>query len=153
MSVWQLERDILTYPFWATGPWFPRARLFIAVLSAFFHIGWSCALFVSMHLALKSSATVSLEVLWGLPLPLSISTECIFLSVCHFFPHAQTILDDLTTALIPKVQDSITCTLLTDSLCLQLISFRHDLFLLNSRIPPFFQPLLFVQLFSRFCNF
>ena len=74
MSVWQLERDILTYPFWATGPWFPRARLFIAVLSAFFHIGWSCALFVSMHLTLKSSATVSLEVLWGLPLPLSIST-------------------------------------------------------------------------------
>ena len=79
MSVWQLERDILTYPFWATGPWFPRARLFIAVLSAFFHIGWSCALFVSMHLALKSSATVSLEVLWGLPLPLSISTWV------HFF--------------------------------------------------------------------
>ena len=79
MSVWQLERDILTYPFWATGPWFPRARLFIAVLSAFFHVGWSCALFVSMHLALKSSATVSLEVLWGLPLPLSISTWV------HFF--------------------------------------------------------------------
>ena len=144
MSVWQLERDILTYPFWATGPWFPRARLFIAVLSAFFHIGWSCALFVSMHLALKSSATVSLEVLWGLPLPLSISTW-VHLFIClSLLSTCPDHLDDLTTALIPKVQDSITCTLLTDSLCLQLISFRHDLFLLNSRIPPFFQPLLFV---------
>ena len=51
----------------STIPWF---RLFTAVLSAFFHTGQSCALFASMFHAFKSSITVAIHVLQGLPLPL-----------------------------------------------------------------------------------
>ena len=58
----------LTYPFWATCPWFLQVRLLIAVFSAFFHTGQS--IFASMFHAFKSSVTVALHVLKGLPLPL-----------------------------------------------------------------------------------
>ena len=44
---------LLTYPFWATCPQFPKVGFFIAVLSAFFHTGRSCTLFASMFHALK----------------------------------------------------------------------------------------------------
>ena len=49
-------------------------------------------------------------------------SERICLSIFHFFPHAHAILDDLASALIPKVQDSIARTLLAGSHCLQLLS-------------------------------
>ena len=61
---------LLTYSFWATCPRFPWVGFFIAVLSAFFHTGRSCTLFASMFHAFKSSVTVALHVLKGLPLPL-----------------------------------------------------------------------------------
>ena len=55
---------------------------------------------------------------------------CICLSICHIFLHIQTILDDSTSALTPKVQDSITHTFLTGSHFLQFLSLASSLTLL-----------------------
>ena len=66
MAAWHY--GVFTYPFWATSPRSLRVWIFIAVVSAFFHTGGLCTLFASMFHAFKSSVTVSLHVLWGLPL-------------------------------------------------------------------------------------
>ena len=77
-----------------------------------------------MFRAFKSSVTVALHVLRGLPLPLkpSISKWVHLLIYLSLLSHAHTILDDLTSAFIPKVQESIARTLLTGIHCLQLLS-------------------------------
>ena len=83
----------VTYPSWATCPRFPRVGLFVTVLSAFFHTSRLCVLSASMFHDFKSSVTVALHVLRGLPLPLKPSISkwvhlfiyLSFLSTCPYF--------------------------------------------------------------------
>lgn len=56
--------------------------------------------------------------------------ECICLSICHFFPGVNTILDNLSSDLTSKVQGSSAHTLLTGSHYLQLLSLEFSVTLL-----------------------
>ena len=95
----------LTNPFWATCPWFPWVGLFIAVLSAssrqvdYMQYFYQCSILLTLLSLLHSMFYKAFHCPWNHP----VLDEFICLFICHFFPHVHTIIDNLTSALIPCI--------------------------------------------------
>ena len=108
----------LSNPFWATCPWFLWVRLFIASLVPssrqvdYVQHFYQC----SILLTLLSLLHAMFYKVFLCPRNHPFLDECICLFIYHFFPHVHTVLDNLTSALIPKVQNSIAHALLASSL-------------------------------------
>ena len=121
-----------TYPVWATCPRFHGSgfsQLSLVPSSTqvnHVHYLHQCSMLLNLLSLLQSMFYKVFLCPWNH----IFLSQCICLSIYHLFPHVHTILDDLTSALIPKVQDSIAHTLLTGSRSLHILSLAPGVTLL-----------------------